>query len=108
ADHPELAGRSVHLAIGRHDVADVTGDEQIARRALGDQLGNDPRIGTGDEHGPGFLLVGQFLEQLALVGVDLLAKASDAADDLVERLLRGFRGLRWFAHMGSLRLYCWP
>src|SRR5690606_39936160 len=49
--HGELDGRrhaAVHLAIGRHDVADVTGDEQIARRALGDQLGNDPRIGTGD------------------------------------------------------------
>ena len=59
---------AVHLAVGRHHVTDVTGHEQVAWGALGDQLGHDARVGAGDEHCPWALGSGEFLEEFFLLG----------------------------------------
>ncbi|CAI8774316.1 conserved hypothetical protein [Pseudomonas sp. IT-P260] len=88
---------AVHLAIRRYDVADVTGHEQIARRALGDQLGHDARVGTGDEHRPWRLRRGEFLEEFFLLREDLMMKMQKAVNDRSQRCIGGLRprdGLR--------------
>ncbi|MNO61813.1 hypothetical protein D3C76_524720 [compost metagenome] len=75
---------AVHLAVGRNHVTDVTGHEQVARRALGDQLRNDARVGTGDEHGTGLLRGGELLEQLLLLREDVMVEAQEAIDNVLK------------------------
>ena len=82
-----------HLPVGRHHVTDVAVDEQVAGRALGDQLRHHARVGAGDEHGAWVLGGGELLEQLFLLREDLVAKALEAIDDAVQRLLGGFVAL---------------
>ena len=88
---------AVHLAVGWHDVADVTGHEQIAGRTLGDQFRNDARVGAGDEHGPWRLGRGEFLEEFFLLRKDLMMKMQKAVNDTLQRCIGGFR------HRGGLR-----
>ncbi len=67
---------AIHLAIRRYDVADVTRDEQVAWRTLGNQFGHDARVGAGDEHGPWRLGSRQLLEQFFLLGKTSLRKCT--------------------------------
>jgi len=75
---------TVHLPVGRHHITYVAGDEQGAGVALGDQLGDDARIGAGDEHRAGRLRRGQTLEQRLLLRVDLLAETAKALQQLLQ------------------------
>ncbi|MNE09983.1 hypothetical protein D3C80_1026780 [compost metagenome] len=83
---------TVHLAIRRYHVTHVTGHEQVAWRALGDQLGNDARIGTGDEHRAWCLRGGELLEQLLLIRENIMVKAQEAVDDVLKGSIGAFRG----------------
>jgi hypothetical protein len=78
---------TVHLAVRRYDVADVTGHEQIARRTVGDQFGNDARVGAGNEHRPWRLGRGEFLEELFLLREDLMTKMQKAINDMSQRCI---------------------
>ncbi|MNI42964.1 hypothetical protein D3C73_972790 [compost metagenome] len=83
---------AVHLAIRRYHVANVTGHEQVAWRALGDQLGDDARVGTGDEHGARRLRGGELLEQLLLLREDVMVETQEAVDDVLEGGIGALRG----------------
>ncbi|MNP41737.1 hypothetical protein D3C76_1354530 [compost metagenome] len=83
---------AVHLAIRRYHVTDVTGHEQVARRTLGDQLGDDARVGAGDEHGTRGLRGGELLEQLLLLGEYVMVKTQEAVDDVLQGGIGALRG----------------
>jgi len=83
---------AVHLAIGRDHVTDVAGHEQVAWRALGDQLRDDARVGTGDEHRARRLRGGELLEQLLLFGKDVMVKTQEAVDDVLKGGIGALRG----------------
>jgi hypothetical protein len=85
---------AIHLPVRRNDVADVTGDEQIARRAVGDELGNDARVGAGNEHRPWLLRRGEFLEQFFLLWKNLVMKMQKTVNDMLQRCIGGLR-LLW-------------
>ncbi|CAI8737647.1 conserved hypothetical protein [Pseudomonas sp. IT-347P] len=87
---------AVHLAVRRDNVADVAGHEQIARRTLGDQFGDDARVGASDKHRFGRLGRGEFLEEFFLLGKNFMMKMQKAVNDLSQRCIGGFRfrGLR--------------
>jgi hypothetical protein len=95
--HRVLDGRghtAVHLPVGRHDVAYVTGHEQIARGALGDQFRNDARVGAGDKHRPWALGRGELLEELFLLGEDLIMEMQKTINDVLQRCIGGLRLVR--------------
>jgi len=92
---------TVHLAVGWHHIADITGDEQVAGRTLGDQLGNDARVGAGDEHRTRLLGPGQAGEQRLLFGIDLGAKAAKAIDQMGEGFVGAFATCGWFVALGA-------
>ena len=81
---------TVHLPVGRHHVADVAGDEQVAGGTLGDQLGNDARIRAGDEHRPRPLAIGELLEQRLLLGKDLPAEMLESIDNPFQCIVSAF------------------
>ena len=88
----------VHLAVRRYNIAHVTGHEQIARCALGDQLRHDARIGAGDKHRPRVLRRGEFFEKSFLFREDFVMKVQKAINDMVQCCVGTFgrgRGL-WF------------
>ncbi|MNP08388.1 hypothetical protein D3C76_1004550 [compost metagenome] len=91
--HRELDGggnAAVHLTVGRHHVADVASDEEVAGGTLGDQFRDDARVGAGDEHRAGVLFVGELLEQGFLLRKDLVAKALETLDYVPQGLFRTF------------------
>ena len=59
------------FAVMRHKISRVTLDEEIARPGLREQIGNNARIGAGDEHRDGLLPALQARELLALSRIDL-------------------------------------
>ena len=75
---------TVHLTVRRYNVADVTGHEQIARCALGDQLRHDARIGTGNKHRTGVLRRGQLFEKGFLFREDFVMKVQKTINDMVQ------------------------
>ncbi|OMP13543.1 hypothetical protein COLO4_01457 [Corchorus olitorius] len=87
---------AVHLPVGRNHVAHVAGHEQVAGRTLGNQFGNDPRVGAGNEHGTRLLRRGQFLEQLFLFREDFVMETQKAINDMFQSAIGslGFRGSR--------------
>ncbi|KAF1030978.1 MAG: hypothetical protein GAK37_00990 [Pseudomonas sp.] len=95
--HGVLDGRghtAVHLPVGRHHVAHVAGHEQVARGALGDQLGHDARVGAGNEHGPRALGRGELLEEFFLLGEDLVMKMQKTVNNVLQRCIGGLRLVR--------------
>ena len=65
-----------HHAVRRNDVADGAAEEHVAGFGLQDQIGNDARVGTGDEEGVGRLTIGEEAEALLLAGKDLRSGTS--------------------------------
>ncbi len=72
------------LRIVRHDIADHTAQEQLAGLGLRQQARIDSGIGAGDEQSRGPLLQGELLKQLAVLRVDILSKALQAAQDVID------------------------
>ncbi len=68
-----------HLAVTRHDVADIPADEEFARLGLGDHLRHHAGVRAGDEEGMGALSFGEFVEQVLAFGKDLVAEVFDTA-----------------------------
>jgi carbonic anhydrase len=56
---------------------------EVARRTLGDQLGHDARVGTGNEHRPWALSRGKFFEELFLLGEDVVMEMQKAVNDML-------------------------
>ena len=77
-----------HLAVSRHHIANVAVDEQVAWRALSDQLRHHPRVGAGDKHRARVLCGGELFEQVFLLWKDFAAKALETINDG----LQGFLG----------------
>src|SRR5690554_1472773 len=91
-----------HLAIGRYHVTHVAGNEQITRRALGDEFRYHAGVGTGNEHRFWGLLEGQLVEQLLLVGIDHLMEMHVAINDLGDGVVGALQFSVW--HMLALCL----
>ena len=88
-----------------HQVSGVAEAEQFAWLRLRDQVGYDPRVGTGDEQRFGLLPPFKLLEQLAAAGKDILLEVVEAMDEFLHRCGRGWlvgSGF-WFAWV-DLRL----
>ncbi|MCY1177218.1 hypothetical protein D9M73_175180 [compost metagenome] len=74
---------TVHLPIRGYHITHVTGHEQIAGGAVGDQFRHDARVGTGDEHRTWTLGRRQLLEQFFLLGENLVMKMQKAVNDVL-------------------------
>lgn len=58
---------------------------------MGNQLGHDARIGAGDEHRPGRLGGGEFLEEFFLLREDFVMEMQKAVNNMLQRCIGGFR-----------------
>ena len=67
-------------AVGRHHVADVADDEQLAWFRVGDEIGIDPRIGTDDQQGNRLLPLHQAFEQAEFGWKYMLLKVMNTVD----------------------------
>lgn len=93
---------TVHLAIRRYYVTYVSGHEQVAWRTLRDQFGHDARVGAGNEHGARCLRSGELLEQLLLFREDVMVKAQETVDDVLQGSIGAFSGTCGTTLDGSL------
>ena len=69
----------------RHDVADDPTDEEFPRLGLREEAGIDAGIGAGDKESFRALAEGEFFEQIAMLGVNVLLKVLEAAQDFLGR-----------------------
>jgi hypothetical protein len=76
-------------AVRRDDVARVSQNKQIAGERMGEQIGIDTRVGTGDEQRLRLLAVDQFLIQVVKLAKVFVLKLVDALDQIPH----GFRSL---------------
>jgi hypothetical protein len=69
---------------GRHDVADVAHDEELARRCVGEEVRHHARVRAGDEQRLGPLpFVREPLEELAVAREVVLLELVNAVDELL-------------------------
>jgi hypothetical protein len=72
-------GDAAHgFAVGGDDVAGVADGEEVTGFRVGDHVGDDARIGAGDEEGAGELAGDEFVEEVFTLGVDFAFKAEHA------------------------------
>ncbi|MCY1177591.1 hypothetical protein D9M73_179050 [compost metagenome] len=68
-------------AVGGHDVARVTDDEQLAGFLLGQQFRHDAAVGAGDEQGARMLRGRQVFEQVGALRKHFLLKLQKTFDE---------------------------
>jgi len=70
-----------HLALRRNDVAHGAAEEHVAGLGLEDQVGNDARVGAGDEEDVGLLAVGEKVKLILPLREDVAAEAGIALEE---------------------------
>jgi hypothetical protein len=90
-DRRRLAAR--RRAMGRHDVARVAEDEQVAGARAGQQVGIDPRVRAGDEQRLRALPVGELREQSPQGTEVLRLELVDAVDEVLHAAGHGALGV---------------
>ena len=74
-------GAAVYVIAGDgDDVARVAGDEKVAGLGLENEIGDDARVGAGDEEILRRLAVGEQMKLIPLMGEDFVVKAPVSFD----------------------------
>ena len=83
-----MHGEHVEIGLG-HDVGDVAVDENLARREAGDLVGGHAAVRAADPEVFRALLVGEFAEEVRIVGVDRVRPVAVVFQEMIERFHGG-------------------
>ncbi len=74
-----------HGAVGRDNIADGAAQEHVAGLGLENQIGDDARVGAGDEEHVGLLALCEEAEAVAMLRKDVATEAGVALKETLHR-----------------------